>query len=38
LNNLASKWINDNINPPYVETIENFFPINVMKKPKKNKI
>ena len=36
LNNLASKWINDNINPPYIETIENFFPINVMKKPKKN--
>jgi alpha-tubulin suppressor-like RCC1 family protein len=35
LNNLSSKWINDNINPPYVETIENFFPINVMKKPKK---
>ena len=35
LNNLSSKWINDNINPPYIETIENFFPINVMKKPKK---
>ena len=35
LNNLASKWINDNINPPYIETIENFFPVNVMKKPKK---
>ena len=35
LNNLSSKWINDDINPPYVETIENFFPINVMKKPKK---
>ena len=35
LNNLSSKSINDNINPPYVETIEIFFPINVMKKPKK---
>ena len=35
LNNLASKWNNDNINPPYIETIENFFPVNVMKKPKK---
>ena len=35
LNNLASKWVNDNINPPYIETIENFFPVNVMKKPKK---
>ena len=34
LNNLASKWNNDNINPPYIETIENFFPVNVMKKPK----
>ena len=36
LNNLASKWNNDNINPPYIETIENFFPVNVMKRPKKN--
>ena len=36
LNNLASKWNNDNINPPYIETIENFFPVNVMKKSKKN--
>ena len=35
LNNLASKWVNDNINPPYIETIENYFPVNVMKKPKK---
>jgi len=35
LNNLSSKWINDNINPPYIETIENFFPVNTMKKPKK---
>ena len=34
LNNLASKWNNDNIKPPYIETIENFFPVNVMKKPK----
>ena len=34
LNNLASKWINDNINPPFIESIENFFPVNVMKKPK----
>ena len=34
LNNLASKWINDNINPPHIESIENFFPVNVMKKPK----
>ena len=36
LNNLASKWNNDNINPPYIETIENFFPVNIMKRPKKN--
>ena len=36
LNNLASKWVNDNINPPYIDTIENYFPVNVMKKPKKN--
>jgi len=36
LNNLASKWTNDNINPPYIDTIENFFPVNVMKKPKKH--
>ena len=34
LNNLASKWNNDNINPPYIETIENFFPVNIMKKPR----
>ena len=34
LNNLASKWNNDNINPPYIETIENFFPVNTMKKPR----
>ena len=34
LNNLASKWNNDNINPPYIESIENFFPVNVMKKTK----
>ena len=33
LNNLASKWNSDKINPPYIETIENFFP-NYMKKPK----
>ena len=36
LNNLASKWVNDNINPPYIDTIENYFPVNIMKKPKKN--
>ena len=36
LNNLASKWVNDNINPPYIDTIENFFPVSVMKKPKKH--
>ena len=36
LNNLASKWNNDNINPPYIESIENYFPVNVMKRPKKN--
>ena len=36
LNNLASKWVNDNINPPYIDTIENYFPVSVMKKPKKN--
>ena len=36
LNNLSSKWNNDNINPPYIETIENFFPVNFMKRPKKN--
>ena len=35
LNNLASKWNNDNINPPYIETIENFFPVNFMKRPQK---
>ena len=35
LNNLASKWVNDNINPPYIDTIENYFPVNIMKKPKK---
>ena len=35
LNNLASKWNNDNINPPYIETIENFFPVNFMKRPNK---
>jgi myosin-5 len=34
LNNLASKWNNDNINPPYIEAIEKYFPVNVMKKPK----
>ena len=36
LNNLASKWVNDNINPPYIDTIENYFPVNIMKKQKKN--
>ena len=36
LNNLASKWVNDNINPPYIDTIENYFPVNIMKKPKNN--
>ena len=36
LNNLSSKWVNDNINPPYIQTIENFFPVNFMKRPKKN--
>ena len=35
LNNLASKWNNDNINPPYIETIENYFPVNFMKRTKK---
>ena len=34
LNNLASKWNNENINPPYIESIENYFPNNIMKKPK----
>ena len=36
LNNLASKWVNDNINPPYIDTIENYFPVNIKKKKKKN--
>ena len=34
LNNLATKWNNENINPPYIESIENYFPNNIMKKPK----
>ena len=36
LNNLASKWISESIEPPYIESIASFFPISVMRKKKNN--
>lgn len=34
LNQIALKWEGETIEMPYIETYSNYFPINIMKKPK----